>query len=70
MSEYELREMVNLTSINNFIEDEKGEKNENKNNNTYDDDLDFVLCKALLNILSDTSNNNSESNTNIDFNPE
>ncbi|CAG8735805.1 22153_t:CDS:1, partial [Racocetra persica] len=32
-------------------------------------DRDFIPYEASLNTPGDTSNNNSESNTNIDFNP-
>ncbi|CAG8782877.1 1907_t:CDS:2 [Cetraspora pellucida] len=42
LTEYELCEMVNLASINNFIKDEKAEEDENENNYTYDDLLTYA----------------------------
>ncbi|CAG8842921.1 16902_t:CDS:1, partial [Racocetra persica] len=51
LTENELREMVNLSSINSFIEDEADEKNKSENNICEDD----LLSRANL-VLEETVN--------------
>ncbi|CAG8694919.1 22762_t:CDS:2, partial [Dentiscutata erythropus] len=55
LTEYELREIVNLASINNFI-DEKAEKSKSENDNTYDNNLSDDLSNWGNLILEETVN--------------
>ncbi|CAG8785348.1 24692_t:CDS:1, partial [Dentiscutata erythropus] len=84
LSESELRDMINLTSINSFIEDEKA----NKSINIFDNQSilniileDFVNLNdpifqendSILNEISNENSNNINENSitgNMNFNPE